>query len=169
MKLFSLLPKLSIILVFLFIIGCNVTQEEAIEATKEAFEVGVNSEAMEPNEETERFRYYLPSSVEVEQTADTNLILSKNEQVFIVFSNPAETAFSTVNFDEDKAVEENAILVNELTVDSSFNYLIISPFEEDTYKVIVGVGGDKATTITSIDNLVSSVESMLEIVKSITY
>ncbi|MCT8137325.1 hypothetical protein H1D32_05940 [Anaerobacillus sp. CMMVII] len=170
MKLKLVLLNLSILLAVILITGCGgITKEQAIESAKEAFETGVVAEPQAPNEQTDMFSYYLPSTLSLEEVSENNLILSKGNQLYLVFSNPAETKTSQVNYEQDKVLEENTLLLETLEVDGAFSYIIVSPFEEDEYKVIVGIGGEKGTTITDLENLKDSVDTMLEIIKSINY
>lgn len=159
----------TIFLVFLALTGCSVSKEQAIQLAKDSFEAGILSEAKEPNEESGLFRYYLPSSLSIEEVKENNLILSKGEQLFLIFSNPAENQSSRVNFEQDKLIEEDAILIEMKEVEGTFSYIVVSPFKDGDYKVIVGNGGEKGTTITSIANFKESVEILLEIIQSIKY
>jgi hypothetical protein len=160
---------LTILVVFAFIIGCNMTEEEAIDAAKETFTVGVKSESQQPNQETESFSYFLPPILNVEEKNGNNLILSRDNQIYLIFSNPAEDDLSEVNFEENKVFEEKTILIETLKNEETFNYLIISPFGDNEYKIIVGRGGEKGTTITDIQNINDSIETIIEIITSVSY
>lgn len=160
---------LTLLLLSLFITGCNVTKEEAIEKAKVTFETGNSVQAKEPNQETDLFRYYLPASLKIENITENNLILSKSDQLFLIFSNPAEDASSTVNFEQDKLVVEDPLLLETFENEGVFSYIIITPLEEDDYKVIVGIGGEKGSTITDIANIEKSIEIIIEVIKSISY
>lgn len=163
------LTLLSMLLAFIFTTGCSVSKEQAIASAKESFELGVLADSNEANEATDSFTYYLPSGLIVEETAENNLVLSKGNQLFIIFSNPAEDQLSQVNYEQDRMLEEKAILVETNETEEVFSYIIVSPFDNDNYKVIVGIGGEKGTTITDISNLKESAENLLEIVKSVNY
>ncbi|MFN7250599.1 MAG: hypothetical protein ACK4M9_07345 [Anaerobacillus sp.] len=163
------LVNFSILIAFLILTGCGLTKEQALDYAKESFEVGVLEEPQEPNEATDLFSYYLPSELIVEEKAENNLILGKDNQVFLIFSNPAETKLSQVNYEQDRVVENTALLVETTEVDGKFAYIIVSPFEDDDYKVIVGIGGEKGTTVTNLANLKDSVDTLLEIINSINY
>ncbi|OIJ18212.1 hypothetical protein BKP45_11545 [Anaerobacillus alkalidiazotrophicus] len=164
-----ILAKISIVLIFLFLTGCTVTKEQAVETAKNSFESGVISEPREPNNETELFNYYLPPGLNIEEEAGNNLILNRGEQIFIIFSNPAEDFTSQVNFEQDKIVEDKAILIETIEVEGTFNYIIVAPFDNDKYKVILGSGGEKGTTITELSNIKDSVETLVEIIRSVSY
>jgi hypothetical protein len=163
------LINISIILAFFILTGCGLTTEQALDYAKESFEVGVQEEPKEPNESTDFFSYYLPAELIVEETAENNLILGKDNQLFLIFSNPAELKLSQVNFEQDRVIENTALLLETTEVDGKFAYLIVSPFENEDYKVIVGIGGEKGTTVTNLANLKDSVDTLLEIINSINY
>ncbi|RXI98596.1 hypothetical protein DS745_19970 [Anaerobacillus alkaliphilus] len=169
MKLKFVINKLMLLLVIVLITGCSVSKEQAIELAKASFEVGVSEEAKEQNQTTDLFSYYLPADLQVEEITENNLILSKGDQLFLIFSNPAEGSLSQVNFEQDKLVEEKAILIEKQEIDGLFSYIIVSPFEDGKYKVIVGIGGEKGTTVTEIGDFKNSVDTLLDIIKSIKY
>ncbi len=169
MKLRVLIRTAALILVFILITGCSVSKEEAIEMAKDTFEVGVLTEAKEQNQTTDLFSYYLPTELHVEEAAENNLILTKGDQLFLIFSNPAENSLSKVNYEQDKLMEDKAILIETKEVNGSFSYIIVSPFEDGKYKVIVGIGGEKGTTVTKVADFKTSVETLLDIIKSIQY
>ncbi|UTW68840.1 hypothetical protein KHA80_15920 [Anaerobacillus sp. HL2] len=146
-----------------------MTKEEAVDIAKESFETGIKTSPKEPNQETEQFSYYLPGGLSIEEVAENNLILSKGDQLYLIFSNPVEEPSSQVNYDQDQLVEENSIVNETREIDGAFNYILVSPHEEDLYKVIVGTGAKKGTTITDLDNIKNSVETILTIIKSVSY
>ncbi|OIJ09277.1 hypothetical protein BKP35_17235 [Anaerobacillus arseniciselenatis] len=160
---------LSILITILVITGCNVTQEQAIDYAKETFETGIATETKEPNRETDLFSYFLPPGLNVQEASENNLILSRGNQIYIIFSNPAEDSLSTVNYEQDREVEEKAILTETYTDEEAFSYIIVAPQEDDEYKVIVGIGGEKGTTISNKANIRSSVETIIDVIKSVTY
>lgn len=157
------------LLAFTITAGCSVSKEQAISSVKESFELGVLADLNEANEETDSFTYYLPPGLTVEETTENNLVISKGDQLFIIFSNPAEDQLSQVNYEQDRIIEEKAILLETKETAEMFSYLIVSPFENDNYKVIVGIGGEKGTTITDLANLKDSAETLLQIIKSVNY
>lgn len=160
---------LTILLAFAFIAGCNMTKEEAIDLAKETFEAGVTSVPQQPNQETELFSYFLPPVLNIEETNGNNLILTRGNQLYLIFSNPVEDDLSKVNYDQDKAIEENTILIETFDTDETFSYLIVSPFGDNEYKVIVGSGGEKGTTITDLRDIKDSIETLIEIINSVSY
>jgi hypothetical protein len=169
LKLKLVILNVSILLAIVLTTGCSVTKEQAIASAKEAFEMAVSVEPREPNEETDLFSYYLPTALSIEEVAENNLILSKGNQLFLIFSNPAEDKLSKVNFEQDSLIENQAMLIETKEQETAFSYMIVSHFKDDDYKVIVGMGGEKGTTITDLANLKDSVNTLLEIIHSVTY
>lgn len=146
-----------------------MSKEKAIDLAKETFVAGVKADSKQPNQETELFSYFLPPVLTIEETNDNNLVLSRGNQLYLVFSNPSEDALSKVNYELDKAIEEDTIIIETLDNEETFSYLIVAPFGDDEYKVIVGSGGEKGTTITDVRNIQASVETIIEIINSISY
>lgn len=150
--------------------GCSVSKDEAFNLAKQSFETGFSGDVeIEVNSESIHFEYYAPPGLQVEQETDTNLIFSEEEQLFIIFSNSAEGENSRLNYEVDLKVESDPALIEKIESDDLFAYLIISPFEGENYKITVGRGGEKGTTIASVDDIHSSVETMVEIINSISY
>lgn len=166
---FKVTKALAIIVVFALITGCNMSKEEAIDMAKDTFAAGIKTDPQQPNQETESFNYFLPPVLDVEETNENNLILTRGNQIYLIFSNPAEGALSKVNYELDKAIEENPILIDTLNSKETFSYLIVSPYRDDEYKVIVGIGGEKGTTITDVRNFKESVKTIIEVIKSVSY
>lgn len=149
--------------------GSNVTKEEALEQAQEIFKDFPVESKVEPNNETELFSFYLPSSLSVEETTATTVLLSEEEQLYLLFSNPEESDQSKVNYEIDVLQEKDLILVEELSTDEHFAYIMISSLDKETYEVIVGRGGDKVTTIATMEDIPKSVTNTIELLSSITY
>ncbi len=163
------LKRFIIFLALVLITGCGVSKEQALDLAKQTFNSSNSTAPKEPNSETNTFSYYLPVGLSVEEKAENNLILRKGNQLFLIFSNPAEDHLSRVNYEQDQLIEEKAILSETKEAKDKFSYLMISPYEKGKYKIIVGMGGEKGTTLSDLDNLNDSVATLLEIIHSINY
>ncbi len=150
--------------------GCQVSEEEAVEAAKNIF---INSfspeEIAEANFEAAQVDFYLPSGMEVTEEIEFNLQLEKNDQIFLMFFIPIEPWDSDVHLKRDQEFEKDAIIFEEFQEADKLGYLAISPNEEGSYKVIVGIGGAKMTTIATVADLAESTEIMTEILHSVQY
>lgn len=166
---FKVTKAIAILIAIALITGCNISKEEAIDLAKETFIAGVKTDPQQPNQETKLFSYFLPPVLSVEETNENNLILTRGNQIYLIFSNPAEDALSKVNYEQDKTFEEDKILIETLNSEETFSYLIVSPFGDDQYKIIVGIGGEKGTTIANARNFKESVETIIKIINSISY
>ena len=167
----SIHKKLHILLLslfLLFLVGCSVSEQEAIEASLETFDAAVEAETKEANEETETIHYHLPVGFTVESEVNNNIVIENKEQTYILFVNPFESDSSEVVYETTLAFYEEPIINITLEKNEQFIFLIVDKGPSvDTYEVIVGVGGAKMTTITEVDHMNQSVQDMLDIVKSV--
>ena len=153
----------------LFLAGCSLSEQEAIEASLQTFDNAVEEETKEANEETENIDYYLPNGFTVDSEVNNNIVIEHQEQTYILFVNPFESDSSEVVYETTLAFYEEPIVNITLEKNGSFIFLIVDKGpSDDTYEVIVGIGGKKMTTITEVDNMNQSVQDMLDIIKSVT-
>ncbi|WP_216831799.1 hypothetical protein [Alkalihalobacterium elongatum] len=166
-------PFFSIVTLVSFLIfmsACQITDDEAIEAAHQAFTEGFTSEATsEPNFEGEQVDFYLPPGMEVTEEIEFNVQIEKDEQIFLLFFIPVEPFDSEVHLVRDQEFEIDAVVFEVIEEEDKLGYLAITPSEEGYYKVIVGMGGAKVTTISTVQELEESTEIMTEILHSVQY
>ncbi|KMJ57081.1 hypothetical protein AB685_19000 [Bacillus sp. LL01] len=162
---------ISILLLSLLVLaGCSISIEDATQKSIDSFEQTFNGEEMEAAEETDSFRYHLPSQFVVDSESENNIVLTHKEQTYLLFVNPFEPKDSEVLYDSTKMNYDKLELDHTVTQDGRLGYLLISPLEgeeEEFYEVTVGVGGVKMTTVTDTKNMESSTTSMMEVVSSV--
>lgn len=160
----------TIVAFILFISACQITEEEAIERSQQAFsERFASTETVEVNYEGDQIDFYLPQGMEITEEIDFNIQLEKDNQIFLLFFIPVEPWDSEVHLIRDQEFEIDAVAFEVLESDDKLGYLSISPSEEGYYKIIVGLGGAKITTISEVENVVDSTEIMTEILHSVQY
>ena len=168
----SLLHKIVHLLIFtlciLPLVGCNVSEQEAIDSSIQLFEVALGEDKKEANAEAEKFSYYLPSTFMVESEVNNNIVLENKDQTYILFVNPFESASSEVVYETTLSFYEKPIANKTLEFNDQFVFLLVEKGPSDnTYEVIVGIGGTKMTTITEVSTMKQSVQHMLDIIKSV--
>ncbi|OLO40207.1 hypothetical protein BTR23_06840 [Alkalihalophilus pseudofirmus] len=166
-------PVFSVIIIvsfFIFMTGCQISEEDAIEAAKNVFfESFSTSEVVEANFAGEQVDLYLPRGMEVTEEIDFNVQLERNEQIFLLFFIPFEPWDSEVHLVRDQEFESNATVLEVVEEGDKRGYLVITPAEDGQYKVIVGIGGAKITTISTVANLAESTEMMAGILHTVQY
>ncbi len=100
-------PGLAVICVLLVcvvaisILSIEPTEEVLSEAIKVA-EENFDNTTVEPNEETDRFSFYLPEEYDIEKQTKNNLILIRDDQTYILFYNALEDRMSRLNYEAAK-------------------------------------------------------------------
>lgn len=149
--------------------GCLFSSEqkivdEAERTVKDAF----LADKKNPTAETESFSIFLPEDFHIEEETENNLVLQRDDQLFLLFFNPLEKDNSELLYEnidrDDKLV--NAIFKSE----DQFGYVVAIPFEDKgEYEVIVGLGGKRIITVSGKGQIAEDAGLMMEMVRSITY
>lgn len=160
---------ITVIVLILVLVGCSASEEEILTETKEMFVEGFYSEPIEANEETDGITYYLPKELQLTEESENNLIFEKGKQLYLLFYNPVEGLESRVNLERDLEFEKEALLFETIEDEGRIGYLVVVPEEEDLLKLIIGIGGQKITTFSSLSNLADNTKTMIEVLNSITY
>ncbi|KAB8138328.1 hypothetical protein F9U64_05410 [Gracilibacillus oryzae] len=138
--------------------------EEAVDIAEEQFQ----QEKQSANHNVTNFSLYLPEGFEVEEEKSNNLVITRENQTYILFYNSFEDETSNLNY---QAVQEsgNQLKLESFEDNNRFSY--ISIIEEDSHSVQlqIGVGGVKVTTISQMDQLVYDAEQMMKMANSIAY
>jgi hypothetical protein len=150
----------------LLIIGCSVTEEEALELGYQAFIAGVEKEQKEPNSELSMLDLYLPRGFEVIEEREYNVQIQNREQLFLLFHQPAEKPTSNIHLQRDMEYADEALIYELIETDEQLAYFIVSEEVDGQLFVITTVGGAKLSTLTTYQDLADNVEAMTEIVHS---
>ncbi|QPC47268.1 hypothetical protein [Mangrovibacillus cuniculi] len=154
------------LLTILFLAGCQGSVEDQLKGSKSILEEPSTIEVAAPNESTEGLSFHLPSNVKIIETSPSNIILEGNNQTYIVFFNPFEDEFSKSLYEEEKSRRENVTLSTVKETDEGYYYSFIDSIEDDRYRIIIGRGGVKVTTESSGDTILSSVKTMVTMLRS---
>lgn len=153
------------ILLLLLLVGCTSIDEVVVE-TKDTVEKEFHAGEKGVNIETETFSYYKPTSMEIEDKGNTNIILTEGKQPYILFVNTLEKKNSKVVY--ESSVKEGKYLINDsFKHKDSFAFLQILELDKNLYEVTVGVGGTKLTTETKKNQIAESAKTMMQIANSV--
>ncbi|WP_186578340.1 hypothetical protein [Aquibacillus kalidii] len=141
---------------------------EVIDQAKEIAEVTFHKDNIKSTRTVDNFSLYLPEELTVDQEENSNLVLSKEEQIYLLFYNPLESSKSELNFQSAQAAG-NYVLLESFTDDQRFGYIMVKTAKKDAFELQIGVGGVKITTITSKVHLVEDAELMMKMANSIAY
>jgi len=153
----------------LFLTGCSVSIEDATQKSVDTFEETFKAQPLETSEDTDIFAYHLPTGFTIDSESENNIVLTQEEQTYLLFVNPFEPKDSEVLYDSTKVNLSNLLVDHTVTDEGRLGYLLISPVdgEEEFYEVTVGLGGEKMTTVTDTSNMEASTKSMMEIISSV--
>lgn len=160
---------ITVIVLMLILVGCSASKEDILDETKAVFVESFHTEMIEANQETDRITYYLPNDLHLTEKSDNNLIFEKGDQIFLLFYNPVEGLDSQVNMERDLEFENSSLLFETIEDDERFGYLMVISEDEDMLKLIMGIGGYKMTTFTTLSDLTACTEIMADVINSIEY
>lgn len=156
-------------LAVILLVGCSSVEEQAKDGMKNAKEV-FQGDAEKPNETVDNLKIFLPSGFSIEDDSDqTNIILSKGNDSYILFVNPNELPGSQLYYDlmmdntNLKIVEKDTFEQN-----GRFGFAAIIESSEENFELIASIGGIKLTTISKQQDIASNIEKMMMIVRSIS-
>ena len=155
-------------LVVILCAGCASLDEQAVKGIEKA-EKAFTEDAEDPNKEVNDIKLFLPSGYSVEEDSDeTNILLSKGKDSYILFINPNELSTSKLYYDLMMS-NKNINIIKEETfeADNRFGYAAILKNSEDRYELVSSIGGTKLTTISKEKDVSDNLEQMMTIVRSI--
>ncbi|MFL8938190.1 hypothetical protein ACKA06_15475 [Rossellomorea oryzaecorticis] len=162
--------KISIVLFFLVLIlaGCNTTIDEEKEQTAQTVEDTFENTEKNAKEEAGNLNFYLPFGAKIEKESENNVIISKGSDTFILFTNPEEDQKSELLYNMAISDEKNIVQNDSFKEDNRLGYYVINKLpDSEEYELIVGVGGTKLTTQSSLEDLSDHAEMMMEIANSV--
>ncbi|WP_458412182.1 hypothetical protein ACNQFZ_15245 [Schinkia sp. CFF1] len=160
----------TLLLSFSLLIGCSASKDEAVNQSKKLAETTFKEKSHESTKTTNGFSYYLPKGYKVKDQTENNVILLKDGQEYILFVNPREAKDSEALYEELKGAKKaEAKDITSFKKDNEFGYISITPAKEKKYELIVGIGGIKMTTLTTVSDMVGNTEDMMEITNSVQY
>ena len=156
-------------LVVILMAGCSSLEEQAIDGLENA-KVAFQGDAEKPNEKVNDLNIFIPSGFSIEEESDeTNIILTKGKDSFILFINPNELPGSQLYYDLMMS-DSNLKVLEEKTFEQNgrFGFAAIIENSEERYELITSIGGTKLSTISDEQDIANNLEKMMLIVRSIT-
>ena len=151
------------------LVGCSVSVDDEIKNTTAKIEEAFNNKPMETNKSFESISYYLPNAMKIESEGTNNLIFEQGKQLYILFVNPNEELDSKVMFESTGAKTKKDLVFETFEDENRFGYVKVTEVEENSYEVLVGIGGIKLTTQAKASQISESAEQMMQIVSSVKY
>ena len=102
----------------------------------------------------------------IKEESPNNIILVKGTHPYILFYNPNEDSNSEALYETTKQSGENIIVDKTFTFEDQFGYLLIFEADDSYYEIAAGIGGIKATTKSTVENVAKDAEMMMSIVAS---
>ncbi|MBN8192033.1 hypothetical protein JI667_07730 [Bacillus sp. NTK074B] len=163
--------KASIIffILMLLLAGCNTTIDQEKEGTANAVKDALNSNEA-ADEQAGNISFYLPFGAEIEKESPYNIIISKDSDTFILFTNPQEDKDSELLY--KMAINDKESLVKNGTFkeDDRLGYYVIKELPDtEEYELTVGVGGTKVTTQSQMKDLADNAEMMMKMAASVKH
>ncbi|CQR48171.1 hypothetical protein BN1058_02520 [Paraliobacillus sp. PM-2] len=149
------------------LVGCSPSEEEALTSVENIAKKQFKSKSMETNQTYEHFSLYVPNGYEIAEVSQSNLILEKDGQTYILFYNALEDTTSKLNY---QAAEANGKyqLLQSFKNDQRFGYVKVAELEKD-YELQIGIGGVKVTTQTTLADIEEDTQEMMQMANSIAY
>jgi len=153
----------SSISLLLMITACNMKSEATIlkeveEVSEAMFE---EKESIKANHQLDSLTLYIPEHLTIDEEDDSNIILSNQDQIYIIFINHLEKPTSKLNY--KAAQNSQALLMKSFQDNDSFGYIQVIPEDDNTYELQIGVGGIKITTLTNKRKVVTDAEDLMKI------
>ncbi|MFC0562015.1 hypothetical protein [Halalkalibacter alkalisediminis] len=153
--------------VMLVLVGCSVTEEEALELGRQAYIVSIEEETEQSNVEMDEVQIFLPRGFEVIEEQEYNILLQQDDQLFVLFHQPSEPPTSTIRLKEDMESAGTAIIYEVRETDELVSYLIVEEGEEEGLLLVkTAVGGAKISTLSTYKRLENDISAMTQIVHS---
>ncbi|SEU07836.1 hypothetical protein SAMN05421676_11822 [Salinibacillus kushneri] len=150
-----------------FLSGCFLSEDKALENAHEAAEKSFNGEAQETNQKIDVISLHLPDNMEINGSSNNNVFLQSENQQYLLFYNQFEGANSHYLFDGIQS-REDSLMVESFEDDSRFGFIAVFPNSEKAhYELQVGIGGAKITTITTKEKLEQEAKEMMDIINSV--
>lgn len=149
--------------------GCGKPLEEQIDSGLSLTEMVFKNEPKAFTETVGDFQLFLPTGYKIEETEDeVNALILKGKQSYLLFVNKIEGTDSQLHYDLMKNDTSKEILdVRTYEEDKVFGFSAIIQHTENTYELVVSLGGVKMTTISDEKKIEENLTDMLEIVRSV--
>lgn len=160
-----LIASLAVIL----LAGCSSLQEQTVDGLENA-KIAFQGDAEKPNKKVDDINIFIPRGFSIEEESnETNIILSKGNDSFILFINPNELPSSQLYYDL-MTTNSNLNVLEEKTFEQNgrFGFAAIIENSEEKYELLTSIGGIKLTTISDQQDIADNLEKMMLIIRSIS-
>ncbi|MFA9559069.1 hypothetical protein ACERII_17300 [Evansella sp. AB-rgal1] len=148
--------------------ACNISEEQVQQHASDSFEEKLNQEKKTTTYKTNDIELYIPSFTEVEVLDEYNLVLERENHLYLLFLNDLPYFESREQLLEEVMVESEPFIFKKLKTEEGHGaYLIVTEFDDEQYRVVVGYNGVKITTICTLAEMNSTAELMYDIVQSV--
>lgn len=157
------------LLVVLLLTGCSSTEKQAVKGMENA-KIVFQDDAEETNEKVNDVNIFLPRGFAIEEQSDeTNILLSKGKDSYILFINPNELPSSHLYYDLMVA-DTNIKIVEKSTFEQNgrFGFAAVIENSVEKFELITSIGGIKLTTISEQADIANNLDNMMMIVRSIS-
>jgi hypothetical protein len=152
----------------LVLTGCT-TKGQALTAVQKSVQHQYHQQANIANQTTKSFLFFQPKGFMVDSKGTHSIVFKdKKGNLYILFVNSLEGKTSQVNYKNDLASLKRGAVKRTFNDQGSFNYIILSPSVNKQYELIIGCGGIKMSTKTTLENAQTASKNMSTIIKSIT-
>lgn len=165
----AFLKKVIILLLCLVLLcACTPSKEKAVKDTTNAITSMFKEKPIEANEKTKHFSYYKPAAFKISQNGEQNIIFQDREDnVFILFVNPNENSKSQLNYQTIMNEKHKRDLLKSFHVGDHFIFVYVKPIKDKDYELVVGAGGVKMSTKTTLYHLEDEAKMMAKIIRSV--
>lgn len=151
----------------LAIAGCSVTEEQIENEARSMIENKLMQDPKEPNEEKEGLSFFANVDITIEPVNEFNYVVSSRDTTYLLFKNDDVDYVNPDAIRDDMMLDKEVVSLETFTNDNNVNsYIVITNFEDETYRLIVAVDGLKMTTVLPLEELESSAEFMFDFVYS---
>lgn len=151
----------------LTVAGCSVTEEQIENEARSMIENKLMQDPKEPNEEKEGLSFFANVDITIEPVNEFNYVVSSRDTTYLLFKNDDVDYVNPDAIRDDMMLDKEVVSLETFTNDNNVNsYIVITNFEDETYRLIVAVDGLKMTTVLPLEELESSAEFMFDFVYS---
>ncbi|PTL39808.1 hypothetical protein [Alkalicoccus saliphilus] len=141
--------------------ACGTGEEKIVKQAEEVLEEKLNQEPQEATREYGEMMLYLPNNADIQKSAEKEYRVTYEGQIYALSLNNKQTeAEANMN------IQETQPLIAEVR-EGEKGYLIIAPFEKDSYEVKVGFEETTMTTVLPMEDIHEQSRLMFDIVQSI--
>lgn len=158
--------RLFIFLIVMMVAACGHSIEDETEKAEIQTEEALRNKPEQINETVGPVQFHLPSGLSVEEESPNNIILVKGTHPYVLFYNPNENSESEALYENTKQNADRIIVDKTFPDSDKFGYLLIIKADDSFYEITTGIGGIKATTKSTVDQVASDAEMMINIVAS---